>query len=124
MTAAWILVLLVIAFVAARLFRSTRMWWILLSTIMAGLLVGMLSSEVSGSIKKDSKEKVTAQLVNTIDNISSTTYMQSLVVEGDSETTTAYPGLQVIGTELYLSDALTSNNTINGRDSPDIEDDS
>ena len=32
-----------------RIFRSTRMWWIYVSFILAGLLVGMLSKEVTKS---------------------------------------------------------------------------
>ena len=38
--------LLTVAFILARLFRSTGMWWKLVFAIMAGLLVGILSKEV------------------------------------------------------------------------------
>lgn len=45
MSATWILVLLLFGAVLARAMRSTKMWWVFLFTILAGLLVGMLGKE-------------------------------------------------------------------------------
>ena len=63
MTAAWILVILLGSFICTRIFRSTRMWWIYVSFILAGLLVGMLSKEVT----KSSNSELTSytQLIST-----------------------------------------------------------
>ena len=124
MTAAWIIVLLIVAFVCTRIFRSTKMWWIFMSAIMAGLLVGILSKEV---VKSDN-DKTTSltSLVSTMSNDDALTCMQSLVAtvtEGTTIRLTGVAGYIVKDEELF--DALAKSNTFtNGRDSPEIEDDS
>lgn len=123
MTPAIIIVLLTVAFILARLFRSTGMWWKLVFAIMAGLLVGILSKEV---VKSDN-DKTTSltSLVSTMSN-DALTCMQSLVAtvtEGTTIRLTGVAGYIVKDEELF--DALTKSNTFtNGRDSPEIEDDS
>lgn len=125
MSAIWIIVLLLVAFVFARGFRSGKMWWIYISCIVAGLLVGMLSKEVivrSGMNKKDTS---ITQLINTVDDYSSAC-TQSLVCTVTEGTTNCLSGVVSNMSELKvkLSDALISNIYTNGRDSPAIEDDS
>ena len=125
MSAIWIIVLLLVAFVFARGFRSDKMWWIYISCIVAGLLVGMLSKEVivrSGTNKQDTS---ITQLINTVDDYSSacTQSLVCTVTEGTTVRLTGVAGYIVKDEELF--DALTKNNTFtNGRDSPEIEDDS
>ena len=125
MSAIWIIVLLLVAFVFARGFRSDKMWWIYISCIVAGLLVGMLSKEVIETSKKVNHTTSITQLVNTVDDFNSTC-TQSLVctvTEGTTVRLTGVAGYIVKDEELF--DALTKNNTFtNGRDSPEIEDDS
>ena len=124
MPAASIILLLMIAFVASRLFRSTKMWWTFLSTIMAGLLVGMLGREVIGQ-NNDNKTSQT-QLIKTTDNVD-LGCMQSLVAFAESDATICLTG--VAGnipkyTENLRDIVLISNTKANGRDSPQIKDDS
>lgn len=125
MSAIWIIVLLLVAFVFARGFRSDKMWWIYISCIVAGLLVGMLSKEVivrSGMNKQDTS---ITQLINTVDdfNYACTQSLVRIVTEG---TTNRLSGVvsNMSELKLKLSDALVSNTCANGRDSPAIEDDS
>ena len=125
MSAIWIIVLLLVAFVFARGFRSDKMWWIYISCIVAGLLVGMLSKEVivrSGMNKQDTS---ITQLINTVDdfNYACTQSLARTVTEG---TTNRLSGVvsNMSELKLKLSDALVSNTCANGRDSPAIEDDS
>lgn len=121
MTAAWIIVLLIGAFICTRLFRSTTMWWVFVSAILAGLLVGMLSKEVSKSYKKELTSYT--QLINTVDNGSDAcTQCVVTVTEGPI----GRPGTvgYIAPLQKTLSDALVSNHAAKGRDSPDIEDDS
>lgn len=125
MSAIWIIVLLLVAFVFARGFRSDKMWWIYISCIVAGLLVGMLSKEVivrSGMNKQDTS---ITQLINTVDdfNYACTQSLVRTVTEG---TTNRLSGVvsNMSELKLKLSDALVSNTCANGRDSPVIEDDS
>ena len=125
MSAIWIIVLLIVAFVLGRNFRSDKMWWIYISCIVAGLLVGMLSKEVivrSGMNKQDTS---ITQLINTVDDYSSAC-TQSLVCTVTEGTTNCLSGVVSNMSELKvkLSDALISNIYTNGRDSPAIEDDS
>ena len=77
--------LLTVAFILARLFRSTGMWWKLVFAIMAGLLVGILSKEV---VKSDN-DKTTSltSLVSTMSNDDALTCMQSLVATVTEGTT-------------------------------------
>ena len=116
--------LLTVAFILARLFRSTGMWWKLVFAIMAGLLVGILSKEV---VKSDN-DKTTSitSLVSTMSNDDALTCMQSLVATVTEGTTNCLSGVVSNMSELKvkLSDALISNIYTNGRDSPAIEDDS
>lgn len=125
MSAIWIIVLLSVAFVFARGFRSDKMWWIYISCIVAGLLVGMLSKEVIETSKKVNHTTSITQLVNTVDDFNSTC-TQSLVCTVTEGTTDCLSGVVSNMTELKLklSDALISNIYTNGRDSPAIEDDS
>ncbi|UVX68465.1 MAG: hypothetical protein [Bacteriophage sp.] len=125
MSAIWIIVLLIVAFVLARNFRSDKMWWIYISCIIAGLLVGMLSKEVIETSKKVNHTTSITQLVNTVDDFNSTC-TQSLVCTVTEGTTDCLSGVVSNMTELKLklSDALISNIYTNGRDSPAIEDDS
>lgn len=119
-----IILLFVVAFVLARYFRSTNMWWKLIFAITAGLLVGILSKEV---VKSDN-DKTTSltELVSTMNNCESLTCMQSLVAtvtEGTTICQTGVAGNMIREEELF--DALANRNTFtNGRDSPAIEDDS
>lgn len=125
MSAIWIIVLLLVAFVFARGFRSDKMWWIYISCIVAGLLVGMLSKEVIETSKKVNHTTSITQLVNTVDDFNSTC-TQSLVCTVTEGTTDCLSGVVSNMTELKLklSDVLISNIYTNGRDSPAIEDDS
>lgn len=124
MTPAVILLLLFSAFIAARLFRSTGMWWKLVFAIMAGLLVGILSKGITTS--DNDKHNTLTELVSTMSNNESLLCMQSLVAtvtEGTTDCLTGVAGYIVKDEELF--DALTKSNTFtNGRDSPEIEDDS
>ena len=122
MSAASILIVLLVAFVIARLYRSTKLWWIFISTILAGLLVGMLSKEVMDNKSVTSE----TQLINVTENVD-LGCMQSLVVFAESNATTCLTG--VAGnipkyTENLRDITLISNTVANGRDSPDIDDDS
>ena len=123
MPAASIILLLMIAFIASRLLRSTKLWWTLLSTIMAGL-VGMLGREVIGQ-NNDNKTSQT-QLIKTTSYVDSGC-MQSLVTSVESDATICHSG--VAGyipecTERLRDMVLIGNTGTNGRDSPLIEDDS
>ena len=122
MPAASILLLLLIAFVASRLFRSTKMWWTFMSTIMAGLLVGMLSREVIGH-ENDNKTSQT-QLVETTETVD-LECMQSLAtcvgIVVLPLCLTGVAGNITKSTE-KLSDIVSTNNTeANGRDSPEFK---
>lgn len=116
--------LLTVAFILARLFRSTGMWWKLVFAIMAGLLVGILSKGITTS--DNDKHNTLTELVSTMSNNESLLCMQSLVAtvtEGTTDCLTGVAGYIVKDEELF--DALTNNSTFtNGRDSPEIEDDS
>lgn len=122
MSAASILIVLLVAFVIARLYRSTKLWWIFISTILAGLLVGMLSKEMVDSKSTTSE----TQLISVTEDVN-LGCMQSLVVFAESNATTCLTG--VAGnipkyTENLRDITLISNTVTNGRGSPDIEDDS
>lgn len=123
MTPAIILVLILAAFILARSFRSTKMWWRLLFAIMAGLLVGMLSKGLTES--KDSANLLT-ELISTMDNNSTTMDMQSLVAtvtEGTTDCQSGVASYPIVEEELF--DALINVTcSTNGRDSPLIWNDS
>lgn len=123
MTPAIILVLLLCAFIIARMMRSTKMWWRLLFAIMAGLLVGMLSKGLTES--KDSANLLT-ELISTMDNNSTTMDMQSLVAtvtEGTTDCQSGVASYPIVEEELF--DALINVTCgTNGRDSPLIWNDS
>lgn len=68
MSATWILVLLLFGAVLARAMRSTKMWWVFLFTILAGLLVGMLGKEAVNHFTKNDTTASIIQLINTVDN--------------------------------------------------------
>lgn len=121
MSAAWIIVLLFAGAFTARLLRSTKMWWVFLFTMMAGLLVGMLSKEAIRSLTKDNRITSITQLVNTGDITSAECTLPVALV---TETTSQSGVTSYIPYSGVLSDALTSIHTTNGRDSPAFEDDS
>lgn len=124
MTAAWIIVLLIVAFVCTRIFRSTKMWWIFMSAIMAGLLVGMLSKE---AVKQSKKTGITASITQLIDIVDNGNDACTQCVVTVTEGSTSRPGAVsyiALFTEPFMSDVLVSNHITKGRDSPDIEDDS
>lgn len=123
MTAAWIIVLLLVAFVSARLFRSTKMWWALMSAIMAGLLVGMLSKEVSKSSKDDSNLTSYTQLISTVANEAIVFPCTQLACVTEAVGRSAIVGYKE-DYKAELTDALVSTYIYNRRDSPLIEDDS
>lgn len=120
MTAAWIIVLLLVAFVLSRVFRSTKIWWRFISAIMAGLLVGLLSKEVVKSTNEDNATTLT-QLVNTVNEESVACMQNSIELVVEDPTITVVAGYIA---KPYSFDALTSTTATNGRDSPVIEDDS
>lgn len=122
MTAAWILVILLGSFICTRIFRSTRMWWIYISFILAGLLVGMLSKEVSKSNKKD-LTSYTQLISNSIrDNSMDCTQFVATVTEGP---TIGHPEIVSYNSHYSLFNReLTNKHTTRGRDSPNIEDSS
>lgn len=124
MEPALFILLFLAAFIVSRLFRSTKMWWILVFTIMAGLLVGILSSSIVTSQKENGTTSI-AQLVNTVNEDESLVCMQSLVVTVTEGTTICQTGVVGYNSKLYNSfDALANSTYTNGRDSPYIEDDS
>lgn len=118
-----IILLLIVAFVLARAFRSTGMWWKLVFAITAGLLVGILSKGISNS---GNEINTLTELVSTVDDSELLACMQSLVATVTEGTTICHTGVAGnITNDEELFDALTDNNTFtNGRDSPEIEDDS
>lgn len=122
MSATWILVLLLVGAIFARAMRSTKMWWVLLFTILAGLLVGMLSKEAVNHFEKNDVVASITQLINTVDSMGTECTLPVVLVTE----TTSHSGVTSYihySTEI-LSDALVSNHTTKGRDSPAYEDDS
>lgn len=121
MTAAWIIVLLIVAFISARIYRSTKMWWLFLSTIMAGLLVGMLSKEVSIS-KKDNTTSYTQliDLNNSLD-VNLDCMQPTFVTEVLSYS--AVVGYNIDFTEKVFNKPISIYHT-KTRDSPSYEDSS
>ena len=113
--------LLTVAFILARLFRSTGMWWKLVFAIMAGLLVGMLSKEVT----KSSNSELTSytQLISTFNEGSmDCTQFVATVTEGP---TVGHPEVVSYNSHYPLfKGVLVNSHTTKGRDSPGIEDDS
>lgn len=122
MTAAWIIVLLVVAFISARILRSTKIWWVFLSTIMAGLIVGMLSKEVSNSSKKDNLTSYT-QLINSEDlsSIDLNCIQSAYVTEALSYSAVVGYSKDLIEKE---SKGLINTYLSKTRDSPDYKDSS
>lgn len=124
MTTAAIIVLIISAFIIARLFRSTKLWWKLVFAITAGLLVGMLSKGLTES-KKDSAQPIT-ELISSMTNSDSLMQMQSLVAtvtEGTTDCLSGVAGYVIKDEELF--DALVNVTAYaNGHDSPEIQNDS
>lgn len=121
MLAISIVVLLICSFIAARALRSTKMWWIFIFSIIAGLLVGMLSKEAVKSLKKDNITASITQLVNTVDNLS---IECTLPVIDVTEITSHSGAMSYVPYLDKLSKVNTSNTTNKGRDSPSYYDDS
>lgn len=117
---ACILIMLLVAFVAAKLFRSTKMWWTLMSAIMFGLLIGIMSKE---AVNKQKLFTADTQVVSTVVD-EDCSDMQSLVSTVTEGTTIAYLGLQVIAEQSSdtLTDALSILYQSNGRNPPDYLD--
>lgn len=122
MSATWITLLLLAGVIFARAMRSTKMWWIFLFTIMAGLLVGMLSKEAVKHLVKNETTASITQLINTVDNTDLNCTLPVVLV---TETTSQSGVVSYISSpSVVLSDALVSNHTTKDRDSPAYEDDS
>ena len=122
---ACIILLVLAAFIASRLLKSTKMWWTLMFAMLAGLLVGVLSKEVVNSSKKDKETTSITQVVNTNDNELEITGTQSLVATVTEGTTVAYLGLRVTNViSNKLSKVITNNFISNNRASPEIINDS
>ena len=113
-------ILLLAAFTAARYYRSTKMWWIYLFTILLGLLIGV-TSKVSYDNK--SEDKVT-WLYNTDNSLCCSIDMQSLVFAVTEGSTIVRPRLQVINNNIKLLGALYNMHLTKGRDQPSIKDSS
>lgn len=121
MSATWILVLIALAAITARAMRSTKMWWVLLFTLFAGLLVGMLSKEAVNHYTKHNDLVSITQSVNTGDSINLLCMLPvATVTEGATHGVTGYVANYIE----MLPDAFTDYYTTNGRDSPAFEDDS
>lgn len=122
---ACIILLVLAAFIASRLLKSTKMWWTLMFAMLAGLLVGVLSKEVVNSSKKNKETTSITQVVNTNDNELEITGTQSLVVTVTEGATIAYLGLRVTNViSNKLSKVITNNFISNNRASPEIINDS
>lgn len=122
---ACIILLVLVAFIASRLLKSTKMWWTLMFAMLAGLLVGVLSKEVVNSSKKNKETTSITQVVNTNDNKLEITGTQSLVATVTEGTTVANLGLRVTNViSNELSKVITNNFTSNNRASPEIINDS
>ena len=122
---ACIILLVLVAFIASRLLKSTKMWWTLMFAMLAGLLVGVLSKEVVNSSKKNKETTSITQVVNTNDNELEITGTQSLVATVTEGTTVANLGLRVTNViSNELSKVITNNFTSNNRASPEIINDS
>lgn len=122
---ACIILLVLAAFIASRLLKSTKMWWTLMFAMLAGLLVGVLSKEVVNSSKKNKETTSITQVVNTNDNELEITGTQSLVATVTEGTTVANLGLRVTNViSNELSKVITNNFTSNNRASPEIINDS
>lgn len=122
---ACIILLVLAAFIASRLLKSTKMWWTLMFAMLAGLLVGVLSKEVVNSSKKNKETTSITQVVNTNDNKLEITGTQSLVATVTEGTTVANLGLRVTNViSNELSKVITNNFISNNRASPEIINDS
>lgn len=121
MTSAWIIVLLIVAWMASRLMRSTKLWWLFVIAILSGLLVGMLGKEVS----KSSNSELTSatQLISTpISMDIDCTQFVATVTEGPTVGHSEIVSNNHV--PVLLKGVIVSSHTTNGRDSPEIEDDS
>ena len=122
---ACIILLVLAAFIASRLLKSTKMWWTLMFAMLAVLLVGVLSKEVVNSSKKNKETTSITQVVNTNDNELEITGTQSLVATVTEGTTVANLGLRVTNViSNELSKVITNNFISNNRASPEIINDS
>lgn len=116
-----ILALLVFAFIVSRINRSTKMWWTFVFTILLGLLIGIMSKQMTNS----NEEEYATLSFDTVDNSYNTIDMQSLVATVTEGTTVANLGLQVISSvSKELPDASLEKYLLKERDSPEIKDSS
>lgn len=122
MTHAVIVVLLFAAFVLARVFRSTSMWWKLVFAMMAGLLVGILSKDIAFDNQTDDS----TELVSTVNNSNFLDSMQSLVGTVTEGTTICQTGVAGnLAKKQKLFDALAIIDTFTRtRDQPEYINDS
>lgn len=87
---ALIVLLVIVAFIAARMMRSTRIWWTCIIAIMAGLLVGITSK----SIISDSDDELT--VITTDFNNSQYLYMQSALTDFNDDEVAGHTNIEPI----------------------------
>lgn len=121
MTAIYVSVLLLVAFITGRIFRSTTIWWISVLTIVTGLLFGMLGANATSTSNKKKENQITQMsYVNAY-----TAELQSSVTLVTIESSHCLSGVAGFLPVSVYRNILTSPTTGgNGRDSPAIEDDS
>ena len=115
---ALIVLLVIVAFIAARIMRSTRLWWACVIAIMAGLLTGITSKFVIS----DSDDENTAVITNfssTQDNhMQSALDLTSMLFNDDEVAGYVY------SEESERLDGYSTNPLEVTREPPAIEDDS
>lgn len=87
---ALIVLLVIVAFIAARMMRSTKIWWACIIAIMAGLLVGITSK----SIISDSDDELT--VITTDFNNSQYLYMQSALIDFNDDEVAGHTNIEPI----------------------------
>lgn len=87
---ALIVLLVIVAFIAARMMRSTKIWWACIIAIMAGLLVGITSK----SIISDSNDELT--VITTDFSNSQYLYMQSALIDFNDDEVAGYTNIEPI----------------------------
>lgn len=87
---ALIVLLVIVAFIVARMMRSTKIWWACIIAIMAGLLVGIMSK----SIISDSNDELT--VVTTDFNNNQYLYMQSALIDFNDDEVAGHTNIEPI----------------------------
>lgn len=85
---ALIVLQVIVAFIVARMMRSTKIWWSCIIAIMAGLLVGIMSK----SIVSDSDDELT--VVTTDFNSNQYLYMQSALIDFNDDEVAGYTNIE------------------------------